>query len=180
MDNSFRITITDWAKGWDIHTTICQGGSNRDVVVIALPDEILYLRDGDSLPNLVTFKMIGLIIITFHASQLVSLLKLKSPTWGRKPRELILIQGRVWYGGGSDAYRLASKKKERFCQCHPLKLVTSFKQELSSLRLRWPKMRLFSGPLSSHLSFQRDRWLSLPTTHLDPLLNTTYPFLIAD
>ena len=41
-------------------------------------------------------------------------------------------------------------------------------------------MRLRSGSLSSHLSFQRDRWLSLLTTHLDPLLNIASPFLITD
>ena len=82
MDNSFRGTIVDWAGGRDVHTLIGQGGSDKDVIVIALPDETLHLRDGDSLPNPVTFKRIGLIIITFHASQPVSLLKLKSPTWG--------------------------------------------------------------------------------------------------
>ena len=76
--------------------------------------------------------------------------------------------------------RLVGKTKESFCHCHPLKLVTSFKQVLSSPRLRGPKMRLRRVHSSSHLSFQKDRWLSLPTTHLDPLLSTASPFLIAD
>ena len=78
------------------------------------------------------------------------------------------------------ANRLAGKMKESFCQCHLLKLVTSFKLVLSSPWLRGPKMRLHNGPLPSHLSFQKDRWLSLLTTHLDPLLNIASPFLIVD
>ena len=41
-------------------------------------------------------------------------------------------------------------------------------------------MRLLSGPLSSHLSYLKDSWLSPPTTHLDPHLKTASPFLIAD
>ena len=80
MDNCFRITITDWAGERDIHTMICQGGMERDAVVIALLDKTPYLRDGESLPNPVTIKRIGLFIITFHASQPISLLKLKIST----------------------------------------------------------------------------------------------------
>lgn len=66
------------------------------------------------------------------------------------------------------------------CQFHPLKLTISFKQMFSSSRLRGPEMRLRNGPLPSHLSFYKESWLSLPTTHLDPLLNTASPFLIVN
>ena len=74
----------------------------------------------------------------------------------------------------------ASKEKEMFCQFHPLKLAISFKRIFSSLRLRRLEMRFLSGPLSSYFSYHKDRWLSLPTTHLDPHLKTTSPFLIVD
>ena len=67
-----------------------------------------------------------------------------------------------------------------FCQFHPLKLAISFKQIFFSQRLKGPKMRLLSRPLSSHLSYHKDSWLSLPTTHLEPHLKTALPFLIAD
>ena len=82
MYNGFLGTIANWARRRNIHTTIGKSGSNWDAIVVALPKEALHLRDGDSLPNPFTFKWAHLIVFTFHASQPIGFVKLKSPTRG--------------------------------------------------------------------------------------------------
>ena len=70
--------------------------------------------------------------------------------------------------------------KERLYQSQPEKLTTSLNWTCSSPRVRGPSIKLLRAPLSNHLSYHRDRLLSLPTTYFDPFLNTNSLFRMAD
>ena len=92
-----------------------------------------------------------------------------SSSWQEKEKGVAFISKRigVW------------KEKETCSKFQPIKPTTSLSFKFSSSLFSGPEIRLRRFPLSIHLSYQRDKPLSLPGIHLVHLLKIYFPFLRA-
>ena len=117
---------------------------------------------------------------TFSTANYYASLNLNSPFEERCQVSLSSSQHENEMGLAFISKRNAVGKEKETCS--KLQLVnptTSLSFIFSSPLFRGPEIILRKVPLSIHLSYQRDRPLSLPRIHLVPLLKISFPFLRA-